>query len=175
MAAKTGTYTLINSQTLSSNAGIVTFASIPQTFTDLVLVVSAKSSFATYDISAIRVNSVTTGYSKTYLEASGSAATSGRATAEISLRAGYLPGTNYTSEFSADTYHFFDYANTTTYKTVLCRCNAYNTSTSFNVQIQASLIPTTSAITQITVQTANGSNLVAGSTFKLYGIEAGNL
>lgn len=174
MAAKTGTYTLISSQVLGSDTGIVTFASIPQTYTDLVFVVSAKVSSATYDISALRVNSVTSGYSKTYLEANGTTATSGRGTAEISLRAGYLPGTNYTSEFSADTYHFMDYANTTTYKTVLCRTNAYNTSTNFNVQAQVSLIPTTSAITQITLQTANGANLKTGSTFKLYGIEAGN-
>jgi hypothetical protein len=65
-----------------------------------------------------------------------------------------------------------DYSNTTTYKQVLCRCNALNTSTNFNVQVQASLIPTTSAITQITLQTANGANLKTGSTFKLYGIEA---
>jgi len=175
MAAKTGTYTLINSQVLGSNTGIITFSSIPQTYTDLVLVVSAKVSSATYDISALRVNSVTSGYSKTYLEGNGTSVTSGRATAEISLRAGYLPGTNYTNQLSSDVYHFFDYANSTTYKTVLCRCNAYNTSTNFNVQTQVSLIPTTSAITQITLQTANGANLVTGSTFKLYGIEAGNL
>jgi len=172
MAAKTGTYTLISSQVLGSDTGIVTFASIPQTYTDLVLTVSAKSSFATYDISALRVNSVTSGYSKTYLESNGSGATTGRATAEISLRAGYLPGTNYTSEYSVDTYHFMDYANTTTYKPVLCYCNSYNTSTNFNTQIQVSLIPTTSALTQITLQTANGSNLKTNSTFRLYGIEA---
>ena len=175
MAAKTGTYTLINSQVLGSDAGIVTFSSIPQTYTDLVFVVSAKSSFAAYDISAIRVNSVTSGYSKTYLESSGTAVSTGRGTAEISLRAGFLPGTNYASEYSADIYNFMDYANTTTYKSVLCRTNAFNTSTNFNVQAQVSLIPTTSAITQITLQTANGSNLKAGSTFRLYGVEAGNL
>lgn len=174
MAAKTGTYTLINSQVLGSDVGIVTFASIPQTYTDLVFVVSARVSSATYDISAIRVNSVTSGYSKTYFESSGSAVTAGRATAEISLRAGFLPGTNYASEYSADIYNFMDYASTTSQKTVLCRTNAFNTSTTFNVQAQVSLIPTTSAITQITLQTANGANLRAGSTFRLYGVEAGN-
>lgn len=175
MSAKTATYSLISAQTLSSNTGIVTFSSIPQTFTDLIFVSNAKSSFAAYDISAIRVNAVTTGYSKTYLEGSGTSVTSGRETAEISLRAGYLPGTNYANEFSGDIYQFIDYSNNTTFKTVLCRCNAFNTSINFNVQAQVSLVPTTSPITQITLQTANGSNLVAGSTFKLYGIEAGNI
>jgi hypothetical protein len=166
------TFEAIATQTLGSATGIITFSSIPQTYTDLIMVVSAKVTSATYDISAIRVNSVTSNYSRTYLEGSGSSATSGRGTAEISLRAGYLPGTNYTSELSADIYHFMNYANTTTYKTVLCRCNAVNTSTNFNVMTQVSLIPTTSAITQITLQTANGANLNTGSTFSLYGIKS---
>lgn len=165
------TYEAIATQTLGSATGIITFSSIPQTYTDLVMVVSAKVTSATYDISAIRVNSVTTNYSRTYIEGSGSSATTGRGTAEISLRAGYLPGTNYTSELSVDIYHFMDYTNTTTYKSVLCRCNAVNTSTNFNIMSQASLIPTTSAITQITLQTANGANLNTGSTFSLYGIK----
>lgn len=166
------TYEPIATQTLSSNTGIVTFSSIPQTYTDLVFVVSARVTSATYDISAIRVNSVTAGYSKTYIEGSGASTTSGSGSSEISLRAGYLPGTNYTSQYSADVYHFMNYTNTTKYKTVLCRCNSYNTSTNFNMQLQGSAIPTTSAITQITIQTANGANLATGSTFSLYGIKA---
>lgn len=166
------TYEPIATQTLSSDTGIVTFSSIPQTYTDLIFVVSAKASSSSYDISALRVNSVTSGYSKTYIEGSGSSATAGRGSAEISLRAGYLPGTSYTSEFSLDIYNFMDYTNTTKYKTVLCRCNAYNTSTNFNTQAQVSMIPTTSAITQITLQTANGANLKTGSTFTLYGVKS---
>lgn len=164
------TYTPIASQTLTSDTGIITFSSIPQTYTDLVLSVSAKAASATYDISALRVNSVTSGYSKTYLEGNASSTTAGRASAEISLRAGYLPGTNYTNEYSVDEYNFMKYTDTSDYKTVICRCNSYNTSTTFNTQVQISMIPTTSAITQITLQTANGANLKSGSTFTLYGV-----
>lgn len=167
------TYESIATQTLTSATGIITFASIPQTFTDIIMVVSARVTSATYDISAIRVNSVTTNYSKTYLQGDGSSAITGRATAEISLRGGFLPGTNFTSELSADFYHFINYTSTTTNKTVLCQTNSVNTSgQGFNVQAQVSLIPTTSAITQITLQTANGANLNTGSTFTLYGIKA---
>lgn len=167
------TYEPIASQTLGSSTGIVTFSSIPQNYTDLIFLVSAKAASATYDISALRVNSVTSGYSKTYLQGDGASAISGRSTAEISLRGGYLPGTNYASEFTTDIYHFINYSNTTTNKTVLCRTNSFNTaSQGFNSQVQASLIPTTSAITQITLQTANGANLYVGSVFTLYGIKA---
>lgn len=166
------TYNPIATQTVSTATGIITFSSIPQTYTDLIMVVSARVTSATYDISAIRVNSVTSNYSKTYMQGDGSSATYGRGSAEISLRAGYLPGTNYTSEYSADIYHFMNYSSTSVYKTVLCRCAFVNSPASFNTQMQVSLIPTSSAITQITLQTANGANLNTGSTFTLYGITA---
>jgi hypothetical protein len=165
------TYEPIAQYTLSATAGIITFASIPQTYTDLVLIQSARVSSA-YDITAIRVNSVTTNYSGTYIESNGSGATSGRGTAEIALRAGYVPGTSYTGEWSAEIYNFMNYANSTTYKTVLCRTNFVSSTVGFNVQAKVSLIPTTSAITQITTQPVNGAVWAIGSTFTLYGIKA---
>jgi hypothetical protein len=163
------TYEPIATTTLASTAGIITFASIPQTYTDLVLIQSARVSSA-YDITAIRVNSVTANYSGTYLEANGSSATSGRGTAEVALRAGYVPGTSYTGEWSAEIYNFMNYANTTTNKTVLSRTNFTGSAVGFNVQAKVSLIPTTSAITQITTQPVNGALWAVGSTFSLYGI-----
>jgi len=169
------TYTLIATQNLTSATGIVTFSSIPQAYTDLLFVVAASVS-SSWDISAIRAvlggTNITSGYSRTYFQGPASTPTTGRATSEISLRGGYLPPSS-SSTFSADNYHFLNYSNSTTYKTVLCRTNSVNTgSQGFNTQIQASLIPSTGAITQITIQTANGANLSSGSTFNLYGITA---
>jgi hypothetical protein len=165
------TYESLATFTLGSTAGIVTFSSIPQTYTDLVLIQSARVSSA-WDITAIRVNSVTTNYSGTYLEANGSNVTSGRGTAEIALRAGYVPGTSHTGEWSAESYNFMNYSNATTFKSVICRTNFVGSSVGFNVQTKASLIPTTAAITQITTQPVNGAVWAIGSTFSLYGIKA---
>lgn len=165
------TYTPIATTTLTSTAGIITFSSIPQTYTDLVLIQSARVSSA-YDITAIRVNSVTSNYGGTYMEANGSSATSGRGSAEIALRAGYVPGTSYAGEWSAEIYNFMNYSNTTTNKTVLSRTNFVGSSVGFNVQAKVSSIPTTSAITQITTQPVNGAVWAIGSTFTLYGIKA---
>jgi hypothetical protein len=166
------TYIPIATQTLSSTAGIVTFANIPQTYKDLVLVQSARVS-TTYDITAIRVNSVTSGYSGIYAYTDGSSNASGQGSSEISMRAGYVPGTGspYVNEWSNEVYTFFDYTNTAYYKTALSRC-AFITGagTGFNVHMKTTTIPTTGAITQITSQTANGGNWAAGSTFTLYGI-----
>lgn len=165
------TYTPISQTTLSSTAGIVTFSSIPQTYTDLVLIQSARVSSA-FDITAIRVNSVTTNYSGTYLEGNFTTTTSGRGTLEIALRAGYVPGTSYPNEWSTEIYNFFNYTNTSVNKTVLSRTNFLNSAVSFNIQTKVSLIPTTAAITQITTQPVNGALWASGSTFTLYGIKA---
>lgn len=165
------TYEPIASQTLTSTAGIITFSSIPQTFTDLVLIQSARVSSA-YDITAIRVNSVTTNYSGTYIEGNGSSATTGNGAAEIALRAGYVPGTSYTGEWSSEIYNFMNYSNSSYNKIVLSRTAFVGSSVNFNVQEKVSLIPTTSAITQITTQPVNGALWAIGSTFTLYGIKA---
>lgn len=167
------TYTPIATQTLSSTAGIITFASIPQIYTDLVLIQSARVSSA-YDITAIRVNSVTTNYSGTYIQGSGgsTAPTTGRGTAEIALRGGYVPGTTHTTEWSNEIYNFMNYRNPNVNKTVLSRTNYIGSAVGFNVQVKVSLIPTTSAITQITSQPVNGAVWAVGSTFTLYGIKA---
>lgn len=165
------TYTPIAQTTLTSTAGIVTFSSIPQTYTDLVLIQSARVNSA-YDITAIRVNSVTTNYSGTYLEGNVTSTTSGRGTAEIALRAGYVPGTSYANEWSTEIYNFMSYTNTSVNKTVLSRTSFPNSAVSFNIQTKVSLIPTTAALTQITTQPVNGALWASGSTFSLYGIKA---
>lgn len=170
MPAQT-TYTPIATQTLGSAVGLVTFSSIPQTYTDLVLIQSARVS-NTSDITAIRANGVSTGYSKIYLQGTGSGNAAGAGTAEISLRGGYIPGTSNANIWSMEEYNFLNYTNTSGNKQVLCRCAFPIGATGFAVQIQVSTIATTAAITSITIQTANGGNLAAGSTFTLYGIGA---
>jgi hypothetical protein len=131
------TYEPIATFTLSSTAGIVTFSSIPQTYTDLILIQSARVTSA-WDITAIRVNSVTTNYSGTYLESNGAGSTTaGRGTAEIALRAGYVPGTSYTGDWSTEIYNFLNYTNTAQNKTVLSRTSFVNSAVSFNIQANA--------------------------------------
>ena len=71
------TYEPISTQTLGTAPTTVTFSSIPQTYTDLVLVFNSKSTTLNYPY--LTVNSDTgANYSRTYLAGSGSAATSGR-------------------------------------------------------------------------------------------------
>ena len=164
-----GTYALINSTTLTSNQASVTFSDIPGTFTDLI-VVSRYGLSADAD-SQVYVNGVSTGtsYSETYLRGNGSTASSGRRSSQPYWLHGLAAVTVPTTITSVVIHHFFDYANTTTNKTLISRINDAGA----QVSLRTGLYSSTSAITSITIGGIS-ANLLSGSTFKLYGITAGN-
>ena len=83
MAAKTGTYTLINSNTLGSATASVTFSSIPATYTDLLLIISAGVDGATNTQIRHRYNGSSSAlHSTTFLIGDGTSATSSRSTGD---------------------------------------------------------------------------------------------
>ena len=158
MAAKTGTYTLINSTTLSTTASSVSFSSIPGTYTDLIATVTTSTGG---DISW-RINSDTgTNYSQTIIYGY-SAFGSTRTTNATSHFLNY--GSNAGNFFA--TVQIDDYANTNTYKTSLVRDNANGSTT----DVMVGLWRSTSAITSLTFTPP--STFASGSIFRLYGIEA---
>ena len=166
MAAKTGTYTLIASNTLGSAAANITFSSISGTYTDLVIVVNGGTVGSDNSL-VVRFNSDTGGnYSYTAIDGNGSTPSSYRETNTSEPQAGSLSTGNNTSIIN-----IMDYANTTTYKTYIARGNA----PAHRVRAFVGLWRNTAAITSVTVQNNASTNFNSGTTFKLYGIEAGNL
>ena len=173
MAAKTGTYTLISSNVLGSGATSVTFSSIPATYTDLILITSALSPGGGNNSRGYRfeLNSDTaTNYSQTWLANSVTTPVSSRETSQTRGRIGGISET--ASDVSSVITNFFDYANTTTYKTVLSRSSNLNTNGDINIYAGISLWRSTSAITAIKLTMSDNSSFITGSSFKLYGIEA---
>lgn len=167
MPAKTGTYSLIDSSTLGSAQSSVTFSNIPQTYTDLLLVanIGATASNSTYEV---QFNSDTgSNYSHTRLYGDGTNPASDRAANQTAAGVGFVGSASAGTQIS----YIQDYSNTTTFKTVLGRASVAGTITMATV----SLWRNTNAITSILVKTNAGISFPSGSTFKLYGIEAGNL
>ena len=167
MAAKTGTYTLIASNTLSSSAASVTFSSIPGTYTDLILVSNLKGTTGTKDY-VVQFNGDTgTNYSWTSLAGDGTSTYSSRVSNGTK---GYLEYATYIgTSLNANTItSFMNYANTTTYKSFLSRAN----NASYGTSAVVGLWRSTSAITSISVFFDQGTNFDTGSTFTLYGILA---
>ena len=158
------TYTQIASTTVAT-AGVITFSSIPGTYTDLILVVNGFAS-ADGQIS-LRFNGATTNYSSTFLTADGTSAGSTRETATTYMQLGYYDRFN-TSTNSTAICQIMNYANTTTFKTVLARMN----NTSYGVGASVGLWRATPvAITSVQASAA-GNNFAVGTTASLYGITA---
>ena len=160
------TYTPIATTTLGSAQSSYTFTSIPQTYTDLVLISSAKVTSGTYDLTC-RLNGDTgANYSWTNLLGNGSGAGSTRYSGYTYAQLdnwGYID----TTIFNVNIANFMNYANSTTYKTILARASNAGTGTDANVDLWRD----TSAITSIQVL-SNGGTFTAGCTFTLYGIAA---
>ena len=166
------TYEPIATNTLSSATTSVTFSSIPSTYTDLVIIAQAGVT-AVSNAGYMRVgnSSVDTGsnYSTTYFIGSGTTASSGRYTNSSIGVSFYQPGYGTPTVLTTTgVSNIMNYANTTTYKTIISRSGAAGTSAEVGVGLWRS----TAAINIITLYPEASTTWVSGSIFTLYGIAA---
>lgn len=168
------TYEPIASHTVGSGGvASVTFGSggtLPQTYTDLVLIVTGTSEVANdgnYNVAATFNGDSGSNYSATAIIGNGSTASSARATSATSTPLAGLPGTTATTITPATNItHIMSYANTNVFKTILRTTN----SASFVVR-SVQLWRSTSAITSIELSGAGG-DIAQGTVLALYGIKA---
>jgi len=157
----------------AGGAANIDFTSIPGTYTDLMIVLSGRSSRAdTNDEVIVRFNGSTTGYSYKELQGNGSSATSFGNTNNGIYR-GAVPAANYTSNtFSNNQIYIPNYAGSTA-KSVSEDTTAENNGTGTRMTIIAGLWSGTAAITQVTL-TPEVASFVQYSTATLYGILKGS-
>lgn len=173
------TMSLISSQTLGSSAAKVTFSSIPQTFTDLVIKISARNSGtgATYNEIFISFNGNPTGtlHTNKALYTIGTTVGSNGATGTDSVVAASLPLSDSTADiFSNAEIYVPSYANSSYTKPFFSDTVTENNTTGngyvFNALI-AGLYASTSPITSIVLNSAGASSFLTNSKFSLYGIK----
>lgn len=166
----TVTYEPISTQTLGTAVADVYFNSIPQTYTDLVLVIS--SNIAAYAQTGFRLNSDNaSNYSVTQLAGTGTSALSQRITSDTYGRFDWYGGGDTTGR-NVIVAQFFNYTNTTTFKTIISRGNNAGGSFAGTTASVNLWRKTPAAITSINVLTSTGGQFSIGSTFTLYGIKA---
>ena len=160
----------------SGGAASIEFTSIPQTYTDLYIVCSARNSSSSGIDMGMRFNGNTgTNYSYRSIYGSGSSASSGSASSEtLFTRAGYAAGSGYTaSTFSNVSYYIPNYTSSNN-KSVSIDCvNEQNSSTAY-AGLFALLWSQTSAITSVTLYVNSGNtaeNFAQYSSATLYGIK----
>lgn len=161
------TYENIATTTTSGSANTVSFTSISGSFTDIVII--ANYAQAANGGVAVRVNndSTSTLYSMTRLSGNGSAAASSQRTGQNQW---FMPEalTVPTAINANSIFHFMNYANTTTNKTILQRDNAAASGTVAVVGLWRN----TNAINRIDFICLSSDTFVNNSTFTLYGIKA---
>jgi hypothetical protein len=164
----TPTYIPLQTITLGSAASSVTFASIPQTYRDLVLVMNWQNS-GTSSATRIQLNGDSgSNYNGVWMNGTGSTANSYTRSNQTSSRAAGAsvgPANTFTNVM---TINMMDYSATDKQKTYLVRFGSATTET----QATASRWANTSAVTSIRVFDIVGQTFRVGSTLSLYGIEA---
>jgi hypothetical protein len=160
------TFFLINQKTLDSAQAAVEFTDIPQTYSDLVAIVSGRSN--------------QNGTNRGFVVSANNNNPTGAMTLgdeNASLYTGvytgcYLAGSDTTANlFAATEFNVYDYTNSTRSKNIYFRTVNPNPSTSaygaaYTAAYYASNTPITSMKFTITL-----GNFVAGSSFYLYGIK----
>jgi len=156
------TYEPIATTNGTGSSGVITFSSIPSTYTDLV-VVSSMIGDANAAV-RMRFNGDTTNSNYSYILFYGTASATG-STTETATQI-YLGHAN-TSTPNASIVSLNNYSNTTTYKSVLSRGNQVN---QFVSEVTG-LWRNTAAINSVTIAMDSG-NFTTGAMFTIYGIKA---
>ena len=161
---------LIQTQTLTVTAASVVFSSIPQTYTDLVFLVSDRSSRPAGGINdsiLIQLNGAASTGKRLF--GSGSGATSDSNTGVVNPALGTTANV-----FSNIQFYIPNYALTTQNKSWSAEGVMENNGTLSYQTLVAGLYSNTSAVTSVTFVQDQGPLFEAGSTISLYGILKGS-
>jgi hypothetical protein len=163
------TFTLIQPAVVvgSGGAASIDFTSIPSTYTDLVIKISARISTAGAASSTIRFNGVTTNYSSRYLIGAGTAGTSSGSASSIFVDTP-ADSTYTANSFSNSEVYIPNYAGSTNKSLSVDIVNETN-GTVVTQLLLAGLWSNTAAITSISILPGAGS-FVQHSTAYLYGV-----
>ena len=166
------TYTLIASSTVGSGgAATIDFTSIPSTYTDLMVVLSARSTRNLYEWDDIRQNINSSGVSTsiTAVNVYGTGSATGSNTG-VGTAAGIANTDNVTANsFSSVSIYYPNYTSSNN-KSISVDAVSENNATSALAILTATLWSNTAAITSLSFSCANG-NFKQYSTAYLYGIK----
>ena len=165
---------LINKVTVGSGgAANISFTSIPQTYTDLVVKWSLRNSDASFRMNInVTYNAISSGYSSTYIAGQGTGAASAalNATGTTQIYSGEIPAaTGTTSTFSNGEIYIPNYTSSNHKSASIDNVQESNQSTNVFATLVAGSVSNTAAISTV-VLTPGAGNFVQYSTAYLYGV-----
>ena len=168
------THKLIQTITVGSGGtSSIDFSSIPQTYTDLVLVMSMRTSTAgVSDYAAVSFNSSTSSFSQITLAGTGTAAVSASYTTSPDSRivSQVVGNTATASVFSSGSLYIPNYTSSTN-KSFSYDAVRENNATGTELAFGAGLWSNTAAITSIAITAWSGATILQYSSASLYGIK----
>jgi hypothetical protein len=167
------TMTLIETKTLGTAAASIEFTSIPQTFTDLVVLVSARgASTSDFPSLLLRFNSNSASYSARFVIGSGTG-TSSSTGGTTSISIATMPGSAQTANtFGNSICYVPNYTAAVNKSVSIDSVSETNSAAAFS-RLVAGLWSNTAAITSLAI-IGDSVNLEINSTVSLYGILKGS-
>jgi hypothetical protein len=164
------TYTLIQKTTLTTSAASITFSSIPQTFTDLVVKVSARTTYASPYGEGIYLsfNGLSTNMTRRRLYGLGSG--SGGSDSAANSYASYTSAASQTANTFGNSELYIPNYTSSNYKSSSLDGVAENNAAEAAMLLNANLWSSTAAINSITLTPETGSSFVQYSSVSLYGV-----
>jgi hypothetical protein len=167
------TMTKIATTTLSAIQYTVTFSSIPNTYTDLILKVSSRTDYGSIWDGGTSIyfngDNAGTNYSSTEIQGNNSSVISQRFTNNPYAYVGVNDSAANTSNVFGNFDFYISNYTTSNYKNFIGDLVAENNSAAGYQNLTAGLWRSTSTITSISIQGGSG-NFAANSKFTLYGI-----
>ena len=164
------TFELISAVTVGAGgASSISFTSIPGTYTDLVLKVSARTSRASNsDWLWVALNASSTGFTYREIEVSGATVITASGSGQYSI---FADGNTATSNtFSNAEIYIPNYTNSS-YKSFICDSVTENNATANSFSLMAQLWSNTAAISSISITSSTSSTIAQYSTAYLYGVK----
>lgn len=162
-------------QTVTVGSGGATqmeFASIPATYTDLLLVISARSGSAGDTLWARFNNDTSNACTTRWLVGDGSSASSSNSGGNTFIRLGTITSGDTANTFNNFQMYVPNYAGSDQKSVSVDAVNENNATTAYQ-RITAGIWPVTSAITNIIISN-NGASISEYSSASLYGILKGS-
>lgn len=165
------TYTLIQSVTVGSGGtASITFAGIPQTYTDLLIAYSFRTDRPSQEVDNIKIsfNGSTTTYTARNLYGNGATAASSTYTTQ---RGGLAPSSASTASVFSNTEIYVPNYTGSTNKAFSVTATTENNATTAYCEMVTGLWSTTSAITSVGFSPQDGTLILQYSSASLYGIK----
>ena len=167
---------LIESKTLGTAAASIEFTSIPQDGTDLVFLMSCRTSRSASgnpDGINIQFNTVTTGYTTRVLYGLGSGSPASESRSDSLMYYAFNPTDSTSNTFANTAIYIPNYAGATN-KSYSMDAVTENNATLAGQTIGAAFWSNTAAITSALIKPSNGVEFLTGSTISLYKITKGS-